>query len=109
MVKELLEMLSRHVRMVLVHTRACGISHCSQIDHVNSKRLNKEHVSLLLNVSTGMADVLRAAFVSVFLVLGGKARASKDLPAMDEDQDRLVQIETSWAECEAAGKSWVVP
>ena len=58
--------------------------------YVNSKRLNKEHVGLLLNVSTGKADVLRAAFASVFLtcVLGGKVQASEELPAMDEDQDR---------------------
>lgn len=58
--------------------------------YVNSKRLNKEHAGLLLNVSTGKADVLRAAFASVFLtcVLGGKVQASEELPAMDEDQDR---------------------
>lgn len=76
--------------MVLRHTRACGISHCSQKTYVNSRRLNKEHVGCLLNVSTGKANVVRAAFASIFLtcVLGGKVRASEEPPAMDEDQDR---------------------
>lgn len=45
--------------MVLTHTRACGISHCSQKNYVNSRRLNKEHVGCLLNVSTGKADVVK--------------------------------------------------
>lgn len=59
MAKELLEMLPRPVEMVVTHTRACGISCCSQ---KQNKRLNKEYVGLLLNVRTGKVDVLRAAF-----------------------------------------------
>lgn len=65
-------------------------SHVALKNYVNSKRLKKEHVGLMLNVSIDKANVLRAAFAVVVLtrVLGGKVQASEELPAMDEDQDR---------------------
>lgn len=65
-------------------------SHVAPKNYESSKRLNREHVGMLLNVCTGKYNVLRAAFASVFLtcVLGGEVQAGEELPALDKEQDR---------------------
>lgn len=75
---------------------------------VNSKGLDKEHEELL-NVSTDKADVHRSAFAFSDMnhVLGGKIGASKELPAMDEDQERDSSENFTWTNLAGLGFSAV--